>query len=218
MQYYILIFFLGNYASSTSPTSPFYNDANKLSTSGAFSPSRAHLPSFIGGFFGKDSISVNGENQASIYERILQQTRQKDEKENTDAEMAKVNGADKDEPPTKRVKECGDSNGNQKPQHEKTDNSDKEGQKINESESERKSMSSENRNDIAANAPMTIRPHVEENDVSSLSRSPLSTSSIPSPCMASLSPSLSRTDNSHLMTVKGSASIFHIPAVATAEL
>ena len=209
--------FSGNYASSTSPTSPFYSDS-KLSSSGAFSPSRAHLPSFIGGFFGKDSISVPGSNQASLYERLLQQAHQKAEQEGVDEEVAKVNGEEKDEPPAKRSKEDADNSKQTVQSFEENAEKVNADKANNESGTERKNSTSDSRNENSA-MPLTMRPHhLDEADIASFTESPLSASSLPSPSMTSLSPTLpARADGAHHVTLKGSASFLHIP-VATAEL
>uniref|UniRef100_H2YDL4 C2H2-type domain-containing protein n=1 Tax=Ciona savignyi TaxID=51511 RepID=H2YDL4_CIOSA len=63
-----------------SPVSPYNNDAPISGNS----PSRSHLPSFFGGFFGKDSIETppakipeKGETPAALYEKLMLQAQEK---------------------------------------------------------------------------------------------------------------------------------------------
>uniref|UniRef100_F6VPC4 C2H2-type domain-containing protein n=1 Tax=Ciona intestinalis TaxID=7719 RepID=F6VPC4_CIOIN len=64
----------------TSPQSPYNAEAPQTGNS----PSRNHLPSFFGGFFGKDAIetpltkaSVSDETPAAIYEKLMLQAQEK---------------------------------------------------------------------------------------------------------------------------------------------
>lgn len=214
------IFFVSGNCASSSPTSPFF-DNSKLTSPERYSPSRAHLPSFLGGFFNANSRPISSSSTSSVFDRFPQ-GQEKSERNDRHDDAVKPSPDGIDEIPSKRFKESSSNLLQKKPL-----NIYNSSEKLNatsmfaDSDVDKKQKKSSHTSDDCGNdvnasiaSSDTFRPHQhDESDVACFSES-----SVPSPCMATVHPSLStREEGAHGMTLKGSASFLHIP-VATAEL
>nr|CAB3267909.1 ZF(C2H2)-33 zinc finger protein [Phallusia mammillata] len=211
-----------NFRSSASPQSPFYGDTNsaKMSPPGigsALSPSRAHLPSFLSGYFSKNPSSLSpkdhsAESPASFYEKMMEQAQRHMERQ-ASAALSPNSGVNDhmQETSAKRSKmESIKSDSDEFPRIK---------QEVNQLESsiERQGSLSpaQQEKEISDDKKPTFRNQSEENELSSLSPSPSTSLSSPaqSPGLMT-SPQGNQSPLDGHVTLKGSASFLHIP-VAT---
>ena len=154
-------------------------------------------------------------NQESLNARLQQHSRQSAERDGANEETLKINEETEEMSPSKKCKKT-ENLADMSLDAKRIELEKIKTREIDENNKERKNMAGENKHENSA-APIRSN-HLDENDIVSFVESPMSASSIPSPCLTSLSPSLStRADGAHHVTLKGSASFLQIP-VATAEL